>query len=349
MRSDRNPSRAVERAAQWLSSQGLGVLCGQATVLLLAIGSVVLSTTREGASASIAMDDLRAFFDPPSVVHLWLYLLVVVLTVYALNTTLATCQNVTRKWRAGIRAPRFYAPALIHVAFLLALLAHGVGGIAGAELDPAWVGPGWTSIDRGRTSIDRGRTSIDAGQEARVTGLQIESNRDGSVKQVRARLQLRDADGAARDTVVDYNGPLSRALGSDLMLLIQSQSVPTLQLARGADRCEVTVKRSCRLADLRVDFLYLHPALQAGRSPFSQLRVQRDGSSDTEVFPLEASESRRLADGSELSAEGLEVKPAILLRHRRAPGNPIALLASILLGLGLLLMWRRFIPRASAT
>jgi len=43
------------------------------------------------------------------------------------------------------------------------------------------------------------------------------------------------------------------------------------------------------------------------------------------------------------------VKPAILLRHRRAPGNPIALLASLLLALGLLLMWRRFIPRASAS
>jgi len=335
MRSDHNPWRAAARATQWLFSQGLGVLCGQVTVLLLAIGSVVLSTTREGASASIAMDDLRAFFDPPSVAHLWLYLLVVVLTVYALNTTLATCQNVARKWCAGIRAPRFYAPALIHVAFLLGLLAHGVGGFAGAELDPLWVGPGWSSIDPGR--------------EARVTGLEIESNRDGSVKQVRARLQLRDEQGEARDTVVDYNGPLSRAFGSDLMLLIQPQSVPTLRLARGAERCEVTVKASCRLADLRVDLLYLHPALQAGRSPFAQLSVQRDGSSDTELFPLAAGESRRLADGSELSAEGLELKPAILLRHRRAPGNPIALLASILLGLGLLLMWRRFIPRASAT
>jgi len=103
------------------------------------------------------------------------------------------------------------------------------------------------------------------------------------------------------------------------------------------------------LDDLRVDFLYLHPALQAGHSPFAQLRVQRDGSRDAQVFPLEAGESRRLGDGSELTAEGLEVKPAILLRHRRAPGNPIALLASLLLALGLLLMWRRFIPRASAS
>jgi hypothetical protein len=106
MRSNRDGMRAAAPATAWLFSQGLGVLCGQATVLLLAIGSVVLTATREGASASIEMDDVRAFFDPPSVVHLWFYLLVTVLAVYALNTTLATCQNMARKWRAGVRAPR---------------------------------------------------------------------------------------------------------------------------------------------------------------------------------------------------------------------------------------------------
>ena len=112
--------------------------------MLLAIGSVVLAATREGASAAISMDDMRGFFDAPSVVHLWFYLLVAVLTLYALNTTLATCQNVAKKWRAGIRTPRFYAPAMIHVAFLIGLLAHGVGGVGGEELDQLMVGPGWT-------------------------------------------------------------------------------------------------------------------------------------------------------------------------------------------------------------
>jgi hypothetical protein len=316
-----------------LFSQGLGVICGQATVLLLAIGSAVLSITREGASAAIAMDDMRAFFDAPSVVHLWFYLLVLVLTLYALNTTLATWQNVAKKWRAGIRAPRFYAPAVIHVAFLIGLLAHGVGGIGGAELDRLMLGPSWRHLADGR--------------EARVTGLEVESNPDGSMKQVRASVETRDAEGSSSETVVYYNGPLSRGLGSELMLLIRPHSVPTLRLARGENRCDVEVEGSCELGDVRAELLYLHPPLQAGQSTFAQLRVQNNNGADSESFSLTPGRSKQLADGSLLVIEGLESRPAILLRHRRAPGNPLALLASILLGLGLLMMWRRFSPRTS--
>jgi hypothetical protein len=311
----------------------LGVICGQATVLLLAIGSVVLASTRKGASASIAMDDMRAFFDPPSVVHLWFYLLVFALTLYALNTTLATYQNVVRKWRAGIRAPRFYAPAVIHVAFLVGLLAHGVGGIGGAELGQVTLGPSWMELGDGR--------------EARVTGLKFEPNPDGSMKQVRANVETRDAQGSSSETVVHYNGPLSWGLGSELMLLVRPHSVPMLPLVRGEDRCAVEVAGSCALGDLRVELLYLHPPLRPGQSGFGQLRVHSaDGKS--EVLLLTPGDSTHLPDGSQLSAESLETRPAIIVQHRRAPGNPIALLASILLGLGLLMMWRRFSPPAGA-
>jgi hypothetical protein len=333
MPSDPNGSRAGASRTAWLSSQGLGVICGQATVLLLAIGSAVLAATRDGASASIAMDDMLAFFAPVSAVHLWFYLLVLVLTLYALNVTLATWQNVAKKWRAGIRAPRFYAPAVIHVAFLVGLLAHGVGGVGGAELDRLMLGPSWAQLGDGR--------------EARVTGLEVEPNPDGSMKQVRASVETRDAEGSASEAVVYYNGPLSRGLGSELMLLVRPHSVPTLQLVRGEDRCDVEVERACELGDVRVELLYLHPPLQAGQSAFAQLRVRSASSGDTEAFALTPGRSKQLADGSLLAIEGLESRPAILLRHRRAPGNPLALLASLLLGLGLLMMWRRFSPRAA--
>jgi hypothetical protein len=332
MPSDPNGSRAGESPTAWLSSQGLGVICGQATVFLLAIGSVVLAATREGASAAIAMDDIRGFFDAPSVVHLWFYLLIPVLALYALNATLATWQNVAKKWRAGIRAPHFYAPALIHIAFLIALLAHGVGGVGGEELDRLMVGPSWTEVGNGR--------------EARVTGLEVELNPDGSMKQVRASVETRDPDGSSSETAVYYNGPLSRGLGSDLMLLIRPHSVPTLQFARGEDRCDIEVEGACDLGDVRAELLYLHPPLRDGQSAFAQVRAHNVGSGETEMFSLTLGRSKQLADGSRLSIAGLEERPAILLRHRRAPGNPLALLASIVLGLGLLMMWRRFSPRA---
>ncbi|MDH3520056.1 MAG: hypothetical protein OEM49_06315 [Myxococcales bacterium] len=316
----------------WLSSQGLGVLCGQATVALLAIGSVVLAATREGASAAIAVDDIRGFFAPPAAAHLWFYLLVPLLALYALNTTLATWQNVARKWRAGIRAPRFYAPVVIHAAFLIGLLAHGIGGLAGAERGRVVVGPSWTALGEGR--------------EARVTALDVETHADGSMKQVRASVETRGADGTVSASVVRYNGPLSWALGSELLLLVRPHAVPVVRLARGDARCEVEVEGSCELGGVRAELLYLHPPLRAGQGAFTRMRVA--GGDTREVFSLSSGQSQMLADGSHLSIEAIEARPAIVLRHRHAPGNPWALLASILLALGLAMMWRRFGPRVGA-
>ncbi len=51
----------------------------------------------------------------------------------------------------------------------------------------------------------------------------------------------------------------------------------------------------------------------------------------------------RLADGSVLSLEGVEEQPGIQLRRRHVLGNPWALAASILLVLGLGMMWRSFL------
>jgi len=318
----------------WLSSQGLGVLCGQATVILLAIGSVVLAATRDGASARIAMDDIRGFFEPASLTHLWFYLLVAVLTLYALNTTLATWQNVARKWRDGVRAPRFYAPALIHLAFLTGLLAHGVGGLWGGELGRVLVGPAWKDLGGGR--------------QARVVALDVDSHSNGTMKQIRASVELRSAAGAVTPALVRYNGPLSWALGSDLLLLIRPHAVPAVRLARGVHHCDLEVEGSCDLGGLQVELLYLHPPLRAGQGAFAQLRARGADAGEPEVFSLTPGQPRPLADGSLLSVEAIEARPAILLQHRHAPGNPWALLASVLLVLGLAVMWRRFGPHGVA-
>jgi hypothetical protein len=317
----------------WLSSQGLGVLCGQAAVILLAIGSVVLAATRNGASAMIRMDDVRGFFVAPSAVHLWFYLLLPVLGLYALNITLATWQNVTGKWRNGIRAPRFYAPAVVHVAFLTGLLAHLIGGLGGAELGWVMVGPNWGDLGDGR--------------QARVTALDVERHPDGSTKQVRASVEVRDSEGTVSPAVVHYNGPLSRGLGRDLLLLIRPEAVPAVRLVRGPFRCEVEVEGSCDLGGVHAELLYLHPPPQQGQRAFARVRVRDAGGGATEVFWLIPRRSKQLADGSLLSLGGTETRPGILLQRRHAPGDPWALLASILLTIGMAMMWRRFVPAGS--
>jgi hypothetical protein len=315
----------------WLYSQGLGILCGQATVLLLAVGSVVFAATRDGASAGIELDDLRGFFAEPSVVHLWLYLLFPVLALYGLNALLATWKSVVARWRNGIRAPRAYATAAIHLAFLVGLLAHLVGGIWGADQPPVLVGPTWTGLEDGR--------------HARVAALDVDHLPGGAVKQVYATIELRNAEGEISESTLSYNSPFSTGLGSDLLLLLRPASVPAAaRLVRDTNvYCLVQLEDSCNLGGLQVELLYLHPPARQGRRAMARVRLRATPAVSGQEFWLAQGQQRSLADGSSLSLEGIETRPAVLLRHRQAPGTPWALLAAVLLTGGLGLMWRRLV------
>jgi hypothetical protein len=315
----------------WLWSQGLGVLCGQATVLLLALGSVVFAATRDGASAGIGMDDVRGFFVAPSVAHVWFYLLVPVLGLYALNICIATWRSVLRKWRNGFRAPSAYAAPVIHVAFLIGLFAHGVGGLWGSESRPILVGPSWQELEDGRS--------------ARVTALDVEPLPDGGTKQIRATLEVRAPGGDVSESIVRYNGPLSSGLGSDLLLLARTASVPgAARLSRGGEeRCQLELNSSCDLGGLRAELLYLHPPARQGGVALARVRLWPAPQVPGEELWLAQGHPRLLADGSAVALEGIDLRPAVLLLQRHAPGTPWALLASIFLVAGLALMWRRFV------
>jgi len=317
-----------------LRSQGLGLLCGFGTVLLLAVGSFVLSATRDGASRDIAMDDLRGFFAPPSPVHLWLYLLLPVFGIYALNTALATWHSVARKVRAGVTAPTRYAAAFLHLAFLLALVAHGVGGL--------WAG------ERGEAILSEGSwRPLPGGGEARLTSLVVERLPNGMPREVRAAVGLGDRAGRAEQVVVGYNQPISSGLGAELHLLGDMGQVPLAELSLGSERCTALPGGSCLLGGLE---LLLANAVEAGRvGPRAavQVRVEGQGRPPQALWLLEGREAP-LADGRPLRLESLSVRPAIQVRSRSAPGNPWALFSALVILVGVALLWRRLLPRAVA-
>ncbi len=309
----------------WLRSQGLGLLCGFGTVLLLAVGSVIMAATREGASAGIGLDDLTAFFAPPRLAHWWLYLLFPLAGLYALNTALATWDNVARRWRAGVRAPGAYAAAVMHVGFLLAMVAHAAGGFLATEHGQVVVASGWRTLP--------------AFGEARLLSLDVDALPNGMPRSARAVLEVRAGPGApAAREEVGYNQPLSAGAGARLALLQDFGQAPVAHLASGPDACALAEGQACRLAGQPVEVLRLMPAPGGGgaalvRAPGPDGAVQERW--------LSAGALAVLPGGRPLALVEAGPETAVLLRVRETPGTPWALAAALVMALGTALMWRR--------
>ncbi|MBI4917515.1 MAG: hypothetical protein HY825_16870 [Acidobacteria bacterium] len=206
------------RILRFLRSPELGLLCGGATVLLLAVGSFVVAGTRDGASAALRTDELAPFFTDPSPWHLWLYLLVPVLGLYGLNTLLCTWDTTVERWRKGQHSPWQHGPAIVHAALLVALLAHLVGGFGSRDGDPVVVGRDWTALGDGR--------------RVRLGDLRPEFHPGGQLAQLTASLDVAaEGQDVPESTVeVSFSHPLTSGWGSRLWLLAGVDDGPVVVL-----------------------------------------------------------------------------------------------------------------------
>lgn len=324
--------RPLTRALDLLRSQGLGVICGLSTVVLLAIGSFVIPATRDGASAAVHFDDLTAFFTEPSWVHSWLYLLVVVMVVYGVNTAYATVFNVVQKLRHGVRRISAYAPALFHLGFLVALVAHLVGGVATTEGGQLVIGPEWTELTETT--------------EVRLVSMEIETHPTGMPRSVTGHVQLRDAAGLVWTDTVGFNDPIVTAGGVDLALLANYvPAVPAAKLKIGSRTCRLLVGASCATANGRVELGSLNgtpgdPNL-AGAS--AVVTITPPGVGTARRALVSAARPVKLTGEIEITLEAIELYPAVLVRRRHSPGTPLALASAILLAIGVLMMGRRWL------
>lgn len=309
----------------WLRSQALGVVLGQAAALLLAVGSVVLVQTREGASRGVHGDDLHAFFDPVSPWHLWLYLLIAVLALYALNTAVCLWDAVRARLSRRVRGWATWGPVLVHASFLVALVAHLVGGLYGEDRPPVEVGAGWGAFAQGL--------------EARATALEDETWPDGSRKAQAVTLELRRPGESETWTHrVTYNRPWTAGLGSELLLLQRVGEGPGRVLfASGDVACALLEGESCTMGAHRVTLEGVEFVAAGGAATGTPLATVRVDGKSRRMTPRH---DLRLGDTT-LVLRGVERGPRALLRHRYAPGNPLGLLAAAVMTAGLLLMARR--------
>lgn len=201
------------------------------------------------------------------------------------------------------------------------------GRIAGTVLLAA--GAGWQPLAGGR--------------EARLLSLEVETLPGGMPKAVRAPLELRDAAGRLERALVEYNAPLTAALATDLHLVGDVGRARVAELSVAGARCAAMEGDACDAGGVRVDLVQVAPAGALGAVPFARVRVL-----GRETWVAEGRDAP-VADGRPLRLESVRDAPALLLRSRTAPGNPIALAGALLVALGLGMIGRRFLPANAGT
>lgn len=320
------PSEATQPGRlAWLRSQGLGLLCGQATVVLLGVGSVIIARTRDTDSAALRLDEIRPFFDAPSLTHWWFYLLVPVLGLYALNTVLATWDSVTHKWRLGMRSPFKYGAAVFHLAFLVSLLAHGVNGLWASEDGVVLLTDGWTPLGDGR--------------DARLLGIDVETSDSGMPRRIHGHVEVRGPAGVEK-TEVGYNEPISAGFGSTLHLLANWQRATlSATITDGESTCVAVPGSGCALGDMELAVLAVHERGHWGNIPTAI--VETTGPAPTRLFLMAGRFD--VVGSKRLLLQEVAPTPLMILRARSSPGSPWALAAALLMGLGVVLLGRRWI------
>ncbi len=186
------------RALLPLADTRLGVLLGLALAASLGLASFMVPDPR-GEGALPFSESLVVFFDPPALQFWWFYLLAVTAALWGLNLLLGTWSSLSARSLSGSLDARFWGIALMHLGAFAGLLAHlQAGATAGVE---------------GGATLSSVPTTL-GGHELVVESAELVENGDGSLRGVRARVQV---DG--QDRSFGFNDPLWLDGGRRFVLL----------------------------------------------------------------------------------------------------------------------------------
>ncbi|MCK5688143.1 cytochrome c biogenesis protein ResB [Myxococcota bacterium] len=309
----------------FLWSQGFGLICAFSTVLLLAIGSIVLANTKEGASKGVVLDDFREFFVHPHWAHTWFYLLVIALVFYGLSTFLATWRSLSQKLRSRASLTA-YGPVIMHLGFLLALLAHGVSGFFGMELGTITIGEEWRKLP--------------TGELLRLKNVEVESHPNGQPKQFYITLDVVEEEGT-KEEVVAFNQPFSRKWGTQVWFLSGFGDAGwRVRFGSGQHECDISEGQECMLGAFRVRLLRFFDPSQFGGRGAAQVEISQKGIKSKLLI---GSRALKLEDGTPLELRSSRASRGVVLRGRYVPGDPFALFAVFFFLFGIAIWGRRWV------
>tara|TARA_B100001964_G_scaffold233673_1_gene291267 strand:+ start:43 stop:1011 length:969 start_codon:yes stop_codon:yes gene_type:complete len=305
----------------FLKSQKTGIIVGFAVTGLLIIGSLIMNYCPESYEG-LSGEDITFFFNEPKLIHTWFYLMFVAFAMYGICIFICTLDSIIRKVKARSKKVALYGASIVHIGFLVTLVAHLVGGI-------------WSESGRPITIAD---TWVQAGEyELKVTGLNSTTYPNGMPRKITARMKIRK-DGKEYDDTLGYNNPVLVDSGTKQFLLRNYGNMPNAIIMNiDGETVTLNVKDVIEIngTDVLIANLYMPPQFP---QPVLQLVSKGKAGKYDQTYVRIGRQNVQNVKGVDVMFLDIKSTPAVVVTTKKNPSIPLTLIAIGCFGSGMLLV-----------
>ncbi|HHT9125114.1 MAG TPA: hypothetical protein ACFYD6_04765 [Candidatus Brocadiia bacterium] len=312
-----------------IKSQKIGIITGFSVTGLLIIGSLLMNFFPE-AYQDLSGEDISFFFSPAKSIHIWFYVMFFGFIVYGVNAFFCTLDSVTKKIKGGVKKASLYGASVLHVGFLITLLAHLVGGFGAWMEKPITVTGEWAKSGN---------------MEMKITSLKTISYPNGMPKKVEITMKVK-RDGQEINDILGYNQPVTLDYGTREILLRDYGTIPLGITLKVDDTLhELKMYDTIRVNGAEVMLTDLHLPPSQRYPVVSLVNTPQDGAPQQVSLRIGEANSKTI-NGSKVVFADIRTTPGALVSIKENPSIPITLGSIILFSIGTILVVMRIVEKA---
>jgi hypothetical protein len=246
----------------------------------------------------------------------------VAFAMYGISIFFCTLDSILRKVKARTSKIPLYGASIVHVGFLITLVAHLIGGIWSESGMPITIADEW----------------VQSGEyELKVTDLETTSYPNGMPRKIKAQMKIRK-DGEEYDDTLGYNNPVLVDSGTKQFLLQNYGNMPNGVVLNIDGKTSVfNIKDVIEINGSKVLLanLFLPPQF---RIPAIQLVSKGKDGKYNKSYVRIGRQNAQNVKGSNMIFEDIKVTPAVAVSVKKNPSIPLTLIAIGCFGSGMLLV-----------
>ncbi len=308
----------------FLRSQKTGIIVGFTVTGLLIIGSLIMNYCPESYEG-LSGEDIKFFFNEPKPIHTWFYLMFVAFAMYGICIFICTLDSLIRKVKVRSKKIPLYGASIVHIGFLITLVAHLIGGIWSEDGMPLTLADKW----------------VKSGEyELKVTGLDSTTYPSGMPRKVTAQVKIRKngKDGEEFDDTLGYNNPVLLDSGTKAFLLRNYGEMPgAVVLNLDGDIATFNIKDLLEINGSKVLIanLFLPPQFPL---PVLQLVTEVGKGKYEEMYIRFGRQNAQNINGVNVIFQDIKSASAVVVSQKKNPSIPLTLIAIGCFGSGMLLV-----------